>query len=300
MADTLYVILGATGHVGGVIASRLLDQKKTVRVVGRSADRLKPFTARGAEGMAGSIEDPAFAARALAGAGAAFVLVPPNLATPAFRAYQSKVVESLARAIGSARPGHVATLSSIGAHLPRGNGPIAGLHELERRLDAIPNVHLLHLRPGYFMENHLAGLGMVKQMGILGSAIRADVPIQMIATADIGEVGARRLVTLDFKGHGVLELMGPRDVTMADVARAIGKAIGKPDLRYVQFPYDEAKKGMTGMGLQAEMADLYVEMSRAFNEGTVKATQPRSPATTTPTTVEQFAEKVFAPAYRAT
>ena len=300
MADTLYVILGATGHVGGVIASRLLDQKKTVRVVGRSADRLKPFTARGAEGIAGSLEDPAFAARALAGAGAAFVLVPPNLATPAFRAYQSKVVEGLARAIGSARPGHVATLSSIGAHLPSGNGPIAGLHELERRLDAIPNVHLLHLRPGYFMENHLASLGMVKQMGILGSAIRADVPIQMIATADIGEVGARRLVALDFKGHGVLELMGPRDVTMADVARAIGKAIGKPDLRYVQFPYDEAKKGMTGMGLQAEMADLYVEMSRAFNEGTVKATQPRSPATTTPTTVEQFAEKVFAPAYRAT
>src|SRR5512134_3240431 len=99
MADTLHVVLGATGHVGGVIASRLLDQKKTVRVVGRSADRLKPFTVRGAEGMAGSIEDPAFAARALAGAGAAFVLVPPNLGAPSFRAYQSKVVEGLATAI---------------------------------------------------------------------------------------------------------------------------------------------------------------------------------------------------------
>jgi uncharacterized protein YbjT (DUF2867 family) len=299
MADTLHVILCATGHVGGVIASRLLDQKRKVRVVGRDAGRLGPFAARGAEAMAGSVDDPAFAARALAGAGAAFLLLPPNLAAPSFRAWQSKVVDALGRAVESARPGHVMTLSSIGAHLARGNGPIAGLHEMEERLGAVQGVNVLHLRPGYFMENNLGSIGMVKQMGILGSAIRADVLMQTIATQDIGEVGARRLLALDFQGRGALELMGPRDVTMAEVARAIGKAIGKPDLRYVQFPYDEARKGMVGMGLPPEMADLYVEMSRGFNEGTVKATQPRSKDSTTPTTIEQFAEKVFAPAYRA-
>ncbi len=299
MAEALYVILGATGHVGGVIAGRLLDQKRKVRVVGRDAGRLGPLASRGAEAMAGSIDDPAFAPKALAGAAAAFVLLPPNFATPSFRAWQSRLVETLGRAVESARPAHVVALSSIGGHLARGNGPIAGLHELEPRLAAAKGVSVLALRPGYFMENHLGSLGMVKQMGILGSAIRADLPMQMIATRDIGEVAARRLLALDFTGQGVLELMGPGDATMAQVARAIGKAIGKPDLGYVQFPYDEARKGMVGMGLKPEMADLYVEMSRGFNEGTVKATQPRSPATTTPTTIEQFAEKVFAPAYRA-
>ncbi len=298
MADTLHVILGATGHVGGVIASRLLDQKRTVRVVGRDARRLDALAARGAEAVLGSVDDPAFAARALAGAGAAFLLIPPNFATPAFRAWQSKVVDALGRAVESARPSHVMTLSSIGGHLASGNGPIAGLHELEERLAAVKGVNVLNLRPGYFMENHLVGVGMVKQMGILGSAIRADLPMQTIATRDIGEVGARRLLALDFTGKEALELMGPRDVTMAEAARAIGKAIGKPDLPYVQFPYDEARKGMVGMGLPPEMADLYVEMSRGFNEGTVKATQPRSKDRTTPTTIEQFAEEVFAPAYR--
>ncbi|HEU4384502.1 MAG TPA: NmrA family NAD(P)-binding protein [Anaeromyxobacteraceae bacterium] len=299
MADTLHVILGATGHVGGVIAGRLLDQKRKVRVVGRDAKRLQPLAARGAEAMAGSVDDPAFAARALAGAGAAFLLLPPNLATKAFRAWQSKLVDTLGRAVESAKPAHVMTLSSIGAQLAQGNGPIAGLHELEERLGSVKGVNLLNLRPGFFMENNLTSLGMVKQMGLLGSALRADLPMPMIATQDIGEAGARRMLALDFQGKGVLELMGPRDVTMAEVARAIGKAIGKPDLPYVQFPYDEARKGMVGMGLPPEMADLYVEMSRGFNEGTVRATQPRSPATTTPTSIEQFAEKIFAPAYRA-
>lgn len=299
MAEPLYVLLGATGHVGGGIASRLLDQKKRVRVVGRSAERLAPLAARGAEVAAGSLEDPAFAARALAGAGAAFLLIPPHMAAPSFRAYQSRIVDALARAVEAARPGHVVTLSSIGAQLAAGNGPIAGLHELEQRLAAAKGVNLLHLRPGFFMENHLASVGMVKQMGLLGSALRADLPMQSIATRDIAEAGARRLAALDFEGQGTLELMGPRDVTMAEVARAIGRAIGKPDLPYVQFPYDEARKGMVGAGLRPDMADLYVEMSRGFNDGIVRPTQPRSPATTTPTTIERFAEEIFAPAFRA-
>jgi hypothetical protein len=86
---------------------------------------------------------------------------------------------------------------------------------------------------------------------------------------------------------------------MAEVTTALGRAIGKPDLRYVQFPYDEARKGMVGAGLPAGMADLYVEMSRGFNEGAIRSTQPRSAATTTPTTIDTFAATVLAPAYRA-
>jgi uncharacterized protein YbjT (DUF2867 family) len=297
MAEPLYAILGATGHVGGVIAGRLLDEKRRVRVVGRDAGKLKPFADRGAEVAAASVDDAAGLARALAGASAAFVLIPPNLAAKDFRAFQRSVVEALGTALETARVPFVMSLSSIGADRPDRNGPIAGLHELERRLDRLPGA-VLHLRPGYFMENSLAALGMVKHMGLNGSALRADLPMSIIATRDIGEVGARRIVA-GGKGKEVLELQGPRDVTMAELTTAIGKAIGKPDLKYVQFPYEEARKGMVSMGLPEGMADLYVDMSRGFNEGAVKSTQPRSAATTTPTTIETFAATVFAPAYRA-
>jgi uncharacterized protein YbjT (DUF2867 family) len=298
MAETLYVICGAAGHVGGIAARKLLDQRRRVRVVGRSADRLEAFTARGAEAAVGSLEDAAFLGKAFAGAGAAFVLVPPNPEVRGFRAYQNRVVEAVASALEAAKVGHAVTLSSIGADRKDGNGPIAGLHDMEQQLDRVKGLAVLHLRPGYFMENNLASIGMVKGMGLNGSAIRADLKFVQVATRDIGEVAAKRLLALDFRGQTVLELHGPREVTMAEVTAAMGKAIGKPDLKYVQFPYDDARKGLMGAGLSEEMAGLYMEMSRGFNEGLVKPTQPRSPATTTPTSIEVFAETVFAPAYR--
>lgn len=298
MADPIHAVLGATGRVGGAIASRLLDQRRRVRVVGRDPARLRPFADRGAEVATASVDDPTALARAFSGATAAFLLIPPNPAVRDYRAYQRSVVEAIGAALEASKVAYAVTLSSIGASRPDRNGPIAGLHDLEQRLDRLA-AHVLHLRPGYFMENTLMSIGMIRSMGINGSAIRADLPMQIVATADVGETGARHLADLDWKGKEVLELMGPRDVTMAEVTAALGGAIGKPDLRYVQFPYSDAKQGLVGMGLEERMADLYVEMSRGFNEGAVRATQPRSPRTTTPTSIEDFASKVFAPAFRA-
>ena len=298
MADTLYVVLGASGHVGGIIAERLLDAKKKVRVAARSADKLKGFAARGGEVVTGSVDDSAFLRRAFQGAGAAFVLLPPNLA-PGIRAWQDRTANAIGDALEGARVPRSVTLSSIGANLSSGNGPIAGLHVLEQRLDMIRGLAPLHLRPGYFFENNLGAIGLVKAMGALGGALRADLPMAQIATKDIGEVAARRLLALDWSGRTVQELHGERDLTMAQVATALGKAIGKPELRYVQFPYADAERGLVGAGLPQEMAALYMEMSRGFNDGHVKPSQARSPASTTPTAIERWGSEVFAPAFKA-
>lgn len=298
MAERPYVVLGASGHVGGIIAGRLLEAGKRVRVVARGAATLAPYAAKGAEVLTGSIDDAAFARRALEGAGAAFLLLPPYLG-PGIRAWQDRTAGVLGDAVEAMRVPYAVSLSSIGAQLASGNGPIAGLHVLEQRLDRIDGCSPLHLRPGYFFENNLAAIGLVKAMGALGGALRADVAMAHIATRDIGEVAARRLLALDWKGRTVQELHGERDLTMTEVAAALGKAIGKPDLRYVQFPYPDAEKGLVQAGLPQEMAALYMEMSKGFNDGHVKPTQPRTPASTTPTSLERWAAEVFAPAFKA-
>lgn len=296
MAEPLYVVLGATGHTGAVVAERLRSAGKRVRAVGRDAGRLKALAARGCEPAAGSADDQEFLRRALAGADAAYALVPPSLA-PGIRAFQDRVAAAVAGAVAAAGTRHVVALSSIGADQASGNGPIAGVHRLERRL-AETGAAVLALRPGYFYENNLAAIPLVKGMGILGGMLRADLPMAHTATRDIGEVAARRLLALDFSGNEVQELQGPRDLTMQEVATALGKAVGKPDLRYVAFSYEEGTKGLVQAGLPEEMAALYAEMSRGFNEGRLRPTQRRGPATSTPTTIEWFAEQVFAPAYR--
>ncbi len=78
-------------------------------------------------------------------------------------------------------------------------------------------------------------------------------------------------------------------MTWNDVVRAVGKAVGKPDLRYIQGSYEETKQGMVQAGLPPAVADMLVEMYRAMNEKRLVAVQPRSPRTTTPTTIDAFA-----------
>jgi uncharacterized protein YbjT (DUF2867 family) len=292
------VVTGATGHVGGEAARMLLAGKQRVRAIGRDAARLRALADLGAETAVGSIEDAAFLARAFDGADAAFAMIPPAVQDPDHRAYQRRIVASLRSALEKARVPHVVSLSSIGAQLPAGTGPIAGLHDLEAALDGLEHASVVHLRPGYFAENHLLNVGLVKGQGINGSMIRADLPMVMIATRDIARVAADLLATPTFTGRTRRELHGARDYTMAEATSILGRAIGRPDLPYVQFPYDAARRSLVGMGLSESMADLYVEMCRAFNDGVVKALEPRTAASTTPTTLETFAS-TFAEAYRA-
>lgn len=292
---TRYVITGATGHVGNLIARHLLERKQDVRVVGRDRDRLRPLVELGAEPWVGNVDDRDFVKRVCEGAQAMFAMIPPFMA-PGVRAFQNRVSDNYSAGVTSGGIEHVVTLSSIGANLDRGNGPVAGLHDLEQTLDRLSKVNLLHLRAGYFMENSLMLIPVIKQTGALSGAMSPTTKLSMIATADVADVAAKRLLARDFTGHQVLELQGAEDITFAQMTHAYGEAIGKPDLRYVQISYDDAKQGMLQMGMPEELADLYIEMQRAFNDGTIKPTQPRSVRTTTPTHVHGFA-RVFAREY---
>lgn len=293
----MIVVTGATGNTGRRIAEALSAEGKKVRAVGRDAKRLKSLVDQGAEAMVGSLDDSGAMTRAFKGADAVFAMIPPNPAAPNMREYQKKVGEVLAAALAKSGVRYVVHLSSVGAHLSEKVGPVTGLYDQEQRLNALKDVHVVHLRPGYFMENLLWNVGLIKTAGINGSPLRADLPIPMIATKDISADAVRLLLAPNFSGKTARELLGQRDLTMAEVTRVIGQAVGKPDLKYVQFPYDEAEKAMLGMGLSAGVAEAYIEMYKAFNDGRVRPTENRSAANTTPTSIEAFS-KTIAEAYR--
>lgn len=294
----LYVVTGATGHIGNGIAEALLEAGKRVRVVGRSADRLQDLVEKGAEAAVASLDTPAQVRDAFAGAASVFSMIPPNVTSDDVLAFGAVVSKTQVEAIRSEGVGHVVSLSSIGGHLPGGTGPIRSLHDHETRLNAVDGLRVLHLRPGFFMENFLMWIDTIKSMGVAGSPLRGDLAIPVIATQDIAQAAAAHLLALDFTGSSVRELHGERDLTMQEAAAVLGKAIGREELTYVQFPYEQAEQAMVGAGLSPSMAGLLVEMDRNFNEEVITPTETRSPDNTTATSIEAWAP-VFAGAFGA-
>jgi len=213
-------------------------------------------------------------------------------------AFQNQAGKVIADALRANHIRYVVHLSSIGAELERGNGPVRGLHYQEERLNEL-DANVVHLRPTFFMENHLGSIPVIKAMGVLGTPLRPDVPIPVIASQDIAAVAANLLTRLEFSGKSIRDLLGARDYTMVETTAILAKAIGRPEVKYVQFDYEAAQTGLVGAGLKPDMARLYVELYRGFNEGHVRPGRPRDAASTTPTTLDEFARTVFAPAYRA-
>jgi len=294
----MYVITGATGNTGSVIADRLLAAGEKVRVVGRDPKRLERFTQKGAESFAADATDAEALTKAFAGAKAVYAMIPPNLASPDGRAYEDSVSDALHSAIEKNQIKYAVVLSSFGADKSHGTGPVAGLHSLERKLDGIPGLTALFLRAGYFMENLLAQAGVIKSIGSMAGPVKVDLPLPMIATRDIGAYAAEALLKLDFAGKSTHELQGARDVTYAEVVKIVGAAIGKADLAYQLVPAVQLKPVLMQMGWSSNMADLLLEMADALNSGHMKTLEPRSPANTTPTTLETFVSEIFLPAYR--
>ena len=293
LTDAPYVILGATGNTGSIIADTLLLRRKKVRVVGRDAERLQRFVRKGAEAFTGDVSDPAALTKAFTGARAAYLLLPPITS----REDQERESDAIAKAVTESGLRYAVYLSSYGAHVPQGSGPVTGLHSSEQKLNAIAGLNVLHLRAAYFMENNLAAISMIREMGIFGHALLPDLKLPMIATRDVGNYAAQRLLDLDFSGKQTRELLGERDLSMTEATAAIARGIGNPDLRYVQLPYDQMQQGLEQMGMSPKKAAVYIEMFKAINASILAAQEPRSRQNSTPTSFEQFVQDVFAPAY---
>ena len=295
----MYVITGATGNTGRVIVNGLLARGEKVRAVARNASHLKEEATKGAEAFAGQIADPDSLARALEGAKAAYLMIPPDVSNPDYRKYQDQLVESIGRAVEKSGLSHAVVLSSIGADKPEKTGPVVGLHNLEQRLNRISGLNVLVLRPAYFMENTLPQSTLIRMFGMTAGPLRGDLSLPMIATRDIGEYSVNALLKLDFKGKQTRELLGQRDLSYNEVASIIGKAIAKPDLKYAQMPDEQVVGGLTSMGMSASIANLILEMAAALNSGHMRALEARSAENTTPTSYENFVGAEFVPNYRA-
>jgi uncharacterized protein YbjT (DUF2867 family) len=294
----MYVITGATGNTGKVVATQLLAAGEKVVAVGRNEERLQPLAKQGAEPLTADITDQAALSRAFSRARAVYLMIPPDITSPDYVAYQQRVVGALVEAVKQSGVKYAVVLSSIGADKPQGTGPIGGLRRLEQGLNAIAGLNVLHIRAGYFMENTLGQAGAIRAFGNTAGPVRSDLKLPMIATHDIGVAAADALRKLDFSGKQTRELLGQRELDYNEVTAVIAKAINKPGLSYVQLSDEQARPAFLQLGFSGSVLDGLLEMSSALNSGYIHALEKRSQQNTTPTSYEAFVDRHFVPLFR--
>ena len=292
-----YVITGSTGHISKPITKSLVSAGHEVTVITSKHDRVKEIEELGAKAAVGSIQDTAFLIKAFNGAQAVYTMIPPVHEVENWKAYIGQIGKNYAEAIKANNIKYVVNLSSIGAHLPEGAGPVTGLHRAEEALNGLADTNIVHLRPAYFYYNLLNNIGLVKNMGIMGANFSMqDKKFTIVDPSDIATVAIDELLTLNFSGHTV-QYIASDEVSTDDIATVIGSAINKPDLKWVEFTDEQATQGAIQAGVPKELAENYTEMGHSLKTGKMSEDYWKNrPSVLGKVKLEDFA-KFFAAAY---
>ncbi len=293
-----YVVSGSLGHISKRIAFALVKAGHEVTVITSNHDRVKEIQSLGAKAAAGSLEDAAFLKKTFAGAQAVYTMVPPP-ARPVndWKAFIAQIGKNYAEAIRENNIPHVVNLSSIGAHLGGGCGPVDGISRVENILNELGDTNIKHLRPAFFYYNLLNMIPLAKNMGIIGNNFSTKTsPLPLVDPSDIAAAAVDELLTLKFTGHSVVYIAS-QEATTDEIAAVLGKAIGKPELKWVQFTDEQALQGALQAGVPEELAKNLVEMGQCMESGKMNEDYwKHRPAIMGKVTLTDFA-KTFAEAY---
>jgi uncharacterized protein YbjT (DUF2867 family) len=290
------IITGSLGHISKPLVEKLIAGKHDVTVISSNAERISGIEALGATAAIGSVSDLAFVTRTFKGADAVYTMVPPTFSASDWKQHIAGIGKIYAQAIASAGVKNVVNLSSMGAHMPDGCGPVSGLYYVEQALNALEGVNVKHLRPGFFYYNFFGNMGMIKHMGIIGGNYGESAKLVLANPADIADVASEELSNLSFKGKSI-RYIASDEKTTDEVASILGKAIGKPDLKWINFTDEDTVGGMLQNGLPLDVAKNYAEMGAAMRSGEMAAEYNSSrPETFGKINFEAFAP-VFAAAY---
>ncbi len=287
------VINTPNGNIGRALAEQLLAAGESITVISRTADKVAPLVEHGARLVLGSMEDPAVLEQALQGARALFWLTPPVGGRPDFKAWASALGSRAAQLAGKAGVKTVVMVSSVGAHSGDGTGPVSVLRGIENEFQAhVPN--FVALRAGFFMENLLMSLQGIAS-GTIYMPLPADIAAPMVATKDIAIMAASYLLCDTWRGHHIVGVHGPKDLTQNQVVAELSRVLGTT-VRYQQVPVEAAKQAMLGFGMPDFAVNIVGEMYQAILDGRMNPAEPRTPHTTTKTTMREFIAHVIKPA----
>lgn len=278
------------GHVGQHVTSMLIRAGVRPLLLARSPEKVPQEVQANADVVVADSTDPEQVTDATRGVDAIY-WVDPSVMSPDPLADYHLATQALTKAVTTNGIARVVFQSSVGAEKRHGVGEIDGLAGTEVALDAL-GVDVTHLRCGYFFTNLLLDIDAVRQ-GRLTTVLPPDQPMSWVAPRDIAEVAGLTLLNTDWHGRWVHAVHGPRDLSWRQVAEALTEQIG-----YVvdveQIDDAAMRRKYLAAGMPPRMADAVLAMSTGLRDN-FHPEQPRTLATTTPTTLTSWIHDEFLP-----
>lgn len=262
-----YAIMGGAGNISKPLTKQLLSAGHVVTVISRNEANLEELIQLGAHPAIGSLEDVEFLKKAFAGADAVYTMCPTNMMASDLMEFYRTLGKNYSQAVEHSNVKYVVNLSSIGAHLEQGAGPVSGVHIVEQALNNLKEVNIRHLRPAYFYYNLFSYIPLIKKAGIIGNNFcTAEKRFPMADITDIAAVAAEEMKTLNFSGHS-FRYIASEETDTDQIAKLVGKWIGKADLQWVTFTDEQALEGLLQAGLPKEISTHVVAMGNAMSSG---------------------------------
>lgn len=260
-------VTGSLGNISRILVRDLILDGHDVNVVSSKVQREKEIVSVGARPFIGSVEDYAFIKKAFAGSDAVYLMIPPNHQVADLKDYIKKTGIQYAQAIRETGVNYVVNLSSIGAHLESGPGPTGSNHYVESALNELKDVHVLHLRPGMFFTNFYGAIPMIMHQHSLGNNFSGLVNLPLTHPRDIAKEAFTALKNLSFAGKRVQYIVSD-EKSGNEIARVFGKAVGIPDLNWVEFSDEQLLQALVRNGFSEQMAVVYmIEIGEALKDG---------------------------------
>lgn len=241
------LVLGATGHVGGPLVSRLVEMGESVKAASRKATPVQ-----GAEAVRFEQSDPSTFPAAFEGVDRAFVLLPGGnmnvleLLTPVLEAAAARQVKVVFQSVLGANADDSIPLRQAELVLERSGTPY------------------VILRPNWFSDNfHTFWLAGIRQ-GVIALPA-GEGRTSFIDVRDIAASAAGALRSDEFNGQA-FDLTGPLALGYSDAAAILSKVTGRT-ITYTPVTDDVFIENLAAAGVPRGYAAFLASIFHPVREG---------------------------------
>jgi uncharacterized protein YbjT (DUF2867 family) len=297
------VITGSLGNIGKPLTKELVEKGHSVTVISSKAGKQEEIEALGAKAAIGTFQDIAFLSATFKGADIVYLMEAWEGIGSIFDKSMDFVAgfrtigNNYKQAVEQSGVKRIVHLSSIGAHTDKAVGSLFLHNTVENILKQLPEeISIKFMRPVGFYTNLFRYIDAIKTHGAIYQSYGGDQKEPWVSPLDIAATIADEMEK-PFDGRSV-HYIASEEHSPNEIAKVIGEAIGKPDLKWLVIPDEQMLSNMLAGGMNEWIAKGFIEMQAAQRSGSLYEDYYRNKPTLGKVKLVDFAQE-FAKVYHS-